>query len=410
MALRVWGQISLWLGLGIFLFIYAPAIAALISPAPPAGPQRPNAQFDLQPLVLVIRALGAPCIGVAINAWVQHRLGDVTSEWIREVFKATLIDRDILSAFDLSTRQQIVDNALHIVAPLCAEPLSAFIAHAPLQERYQTKRKPRHEWELSSYPASGRGNAVQIDSERYFRVRIDETFNCDASYLQGDLMASFFLESDAGSEEALHKAFLPTQSPTHVIFRDILFLRQEEASKLEQLAKQQAGSTALDEVRQIVDIELSITSIGSSPILEHIPWLPDKVAYDGGVHFTWHRNAMPPALSRLDQESEVRLRLIHRFPVRKDAGFYPIVFGGFSCNPEVIVRFNTAEKLSLRHVFRYLVAPDATVFQLVPSFDGSEFRLHSDEHLHGRSAWLFPGSGLAIRWRLDEGSPHDGGV
>jgi hypothetical protein len=403
-------QLLGWLIFGVALF-YLASIASVqfLSPfkvryAPP----------DFPWWIEFLRGLGAACIALGLGLVITYLFGDVIKEYIREIFRAILVDRSFLSQLSDSTREQITRSTLEIVAPWCAQPLLAFMAKAPHQKRYQTKRRPRHEWELTNYASDvvcGNDSqpVVTLASDDYFCVRIHEEALVDAEFLQGDLTACFFLESVPGSEEALRKAFLRPPSDTRIIYRDLLFLKTADALALDRFLaqpEQQADPAAQHPASRLVKIKFRVHCLvpdqqdEAQLSDELVEWLPDQVRYKNGLHFCWHQSSMPPGIQNLAPDSQVRLQIIHEFPISKDTGFYPIVFVSFSCNPEVIIRFNTRDELALKDVFQYLVTADPRVFHLQRNFEGTELRLYSDEHLHGREAWLFPGSGLAVRWRV----------
>jgi hypothetical protein len=403
-------QLLLWLLLGAaFFYVASLATVQFLSPA-----KARYAPPDFPWWIEFLRGVGAACIALGLGLAITYLFGNVIAEYIREFLGVALVDRRFLAQLSEGTRTQITRKTLEIVAPWCAEPLSAFMADAPRQESHQTKRRPRHEWELTNYGenlvcGSDATTSVTLSADDYFCIQIHEEALVDATFLRGDLTACFFLESVPGSEEALRKAFLQPPSVTRIIYRDLLFLKAADAAAVHvSFSREQLRGASVIEhpASKLIKIKfrlpyaISEHQAESGLTDEVVEWLPDEVRYEDGLHFYWHQSRTPPAIQSLACGSQVRLQIIHEFPISKDAGFYPIVFGSFSCNPEVIIRFATKDDLALKDVFQYLVAADPKVFHLDRNFGGRELRLHSDEHLHGREAWLFPGSGLAVRWRV----------
>jgi hypothetical protein len=404
-------QVFAWLGLGAALFYVASqATVQFLSPA-----KIRYAPPDFPWWVEALRGLGAACIALGLGLTITYIFGDVIADYIREIFRATLVDRRFLSRLSDQTRAEITRNTLEIVAPWCAEPLSAFMTNAPHQKRHQTKRLPRHEWEMTNYSAGDRERfelrggepetSVHLDPDQYFCIQIHEEAIVDTEFLHKDLTACFFLDSLPGAEEALRKAFFDPS----IIYRDLLFLKPADALAVKEFLSQPSqrkNSVARHPISKLIKIKFRLLYTVADPDSEGsaksepIEWLPDQVHYEDGLRFCWHRTLMPSAVHNHASGSQVRLQIIHEFPISKDAGFYPIVFGSFSCNPEVIVRFSARDELALKDVFPYLVTADPRAFYVDRNFGNTALRLHSDEHLQGREAWLFPGSGLAVRWRV----------
>jgi hypothetical protein len=304
----------------------------------------------------------------------------------------------------------------------CSDPVFDFINVASTHPKeHQTRLQPRHEWDLTNYASDQEckftGDPFTLRSNDYFRVVLHDEFLTPASSFASDLLAVFFFEDSQKGQDELRRAFTEDDPLGRIIFRDVLFWDDRDLAKLKTLLgspkdkDQSPGNSPLSTVIK-AKLRIHIPTNCESPASG--TWLtkevtPDRVlseSFDsiairpGSFRLVWSKANLPPDLLNLPKSTQIRIEMIVEFPILKSVGFYPIIFQSFARNPEIIVSFRTTDALSVKDVVPYLVSADPRQFELSEYEDGSRIRLSAGDASHGKGAWLFPGSGIAIRWRL----------
>ncbi len=369
-------------------------------------------------------SVGGTCVSIVLVTVATYLFGDRIAQDILYLFQKALSTKQFLGHLDRSAKFRIAQNLLSDIIGWCSDPVFDFISVASTHPKeHQTRLQPRHEWDLTNYASDQEcrfsEDCFTLRSQDYFRVVLHDQFLTPASSFASDLLAVFFFEDSQKGQDELRKAFLETDPLGRIIFRDVLFWSEGDLAKLKTLL-----GSPIDKVR--APGESPLCSVIKAKLRIHTPvacedpaattWSTKEVAPDrvvsepfdspsnrpGSFRLVWSKANLPPDLLNLPKNTQVRIEMIIEFPILKSVGFYPIIFQSFAKNPEIVVSFRTTDTLSVKDVVPYLVAADPRQFELNDYEDGSRIRLSAGDTANGKGAWLFPGSGIAIRWRLTQ--------
>ncbi|MFL6414052.1 MAG: hypothetical protein ACJ74Y_00040 [Bryobacteraceae bacterium] len=368
------------------------------------------------------QSVGGTCLSIVLVTIATYLFGDRIAQDILYLFQKALSTKQFLGHLDRSAKFRITHNLLNDMIGWCADPVFDFINVASTEPKeHRSRLQPRHEWDLTNYIADLEckftGDPLTLRRDDYFRVVLHDEFLTPAESFGKDLLSTFFFEDSQKGQDELRRAFLESDPLGKIIFRDVLFWSERDIVKLKGLLgspAQKAGSPSDSPLFHAIKAKLKV----------HIPvdrdnpattaWSikeinPDRVAAEpfdtatgrpGSFRLIWSKAQLPSDLLNLPKNTQVRVEMFIEFPILKSVGFYPIIFQSFAKNPEIIVSFRTTDALSVKDVVPYLVAADPKQFELSESEDGSRIRLSAGDAFRGTGAWLFPGSGVAIRWRL----------
>jgi hypothetical protein len=219
---------------------------------------------------------------------------------------------------------------------------------------------------------------------------------------QGDVKAVFVLEQDAAAADALSGAF----RETGVIYRDFLTLRRSEREAIlrdidaRRNAKSDSGSIGSYPYQTLATLKLEVTADvnGTDRKVECRP--TEFRLVDGAIILIFR--GIPRMFEKFplqdDDANSVRVRMMAECLIDRDAGGYPIILSSFSYDPEIRVAFES-KTLERTGWINFLVTsdPHEVVWERERVLNG--FRVHTRHRRSGQPRWVFPGSGILVRWR-----------
>lgn len=376
----------IWLFAGLGLIALAEAFAATI------GAQGKQ----------VLNAIGGTFVGVAATIIFGYIVKDSIKEYIGEILEVILSDPNLIARLDEESQRKIVGSVMRARIPWCAEALSAMIESARSHPHARMKRNPRYAWALEdvAVPVTAQHNnqIATFQPSDYFRVRVEDDVAQDPSIFAHEARAVFLIENQGPSGEDLARQF----REKGVLYRDFLTLTPSNTSELLKLCQSmcQGGRVRVpvsgNPFGGLVTFRLHVTVQEGADEVEHVVEPPEIEVFATGLSFVFRKDQFDFMRSSLVAQGDVRVSMRASLLIDRDAGSYPIILSSFSYDPEIRVQFATTA-LERRSWTSFLVLSDPHLVSVREDTGG--FTVHTRRRLGGEPRWVFPGSGITIRWR-----------